>query len=339
MLLRESFAVACAVFDASGRLVAHSQTSSPGLVGLLQEILSERLRSDLSLAPEEAWVEVVPGTPAGIAAVQPIYGSSGLEGFIASAGHLPGEMPELRLRISRKDETGLDGLSQALQREASVLLAGNELGVRRLGRLLQEWNASLTQLSNHILRASQRAVKKNIGQQLLGEKRHCARRIEVGGMAAEGRPARQVELAIQVHQHEADRVECLLSAVEIDFLGNAASDCILDGSSAACSRAFAQFAFLTMFGRDVPGNHGSFSVFDIKVAAGSLLDKASSATSNLACFLPDLIYACLAGALTESDCVAPPPAESSSCLHYLQWPSPATGLLLRRLQAGVSSQP
>ncbi|CAE7031952.1 unnamed protein product [Symbiodinium sp. CCMP2592] len=318
-LFRESSAVTCAVFDANNRLLAHSQTSSPSLLGLLMQVLGDR-RSELELGlkSESSWVELGQGCPSTIVAITPFAA----QGFIASAAHLVGVAQDFATAVTTHEADALDGqlLEPMLAQEASVLLACNALGRKRLQNLFQEWETSLLQLGAYIVQVSQTAVLKNLSRVHQEDKLSCTREILIQNALASETVAQRVELSASVLL-ASDTLECRLTATQrAPPTGSVAAK----GSSATSCRAFAQFAFLSMFGQGVPANHGSLSVFRVSIAAGCLLDMPRQQqhpdASTLAYFLPDLIYGCFRVAQCgEHIC---PPAESSASLCCLEWRQP-----------------
>ena len=316
-LFRESFAVTCAVFDANNRLLAHSQTSSPSLLGLLMQVLGDR-RSELELGGRESsWVELGRGCPSTIVAITPFAA----EGFIASAAHLAGVTQDLGTAVSTQEADALDGqiLEPMLAQEASVLLAANGLGSKRLQNLLQEWETNLPQLGDYIVQVSQTAVLKNLSRVHQEDKLSCTREILIQDAPASETVTQRVGLTASVHPLASDILECRLTAVQT---APTTGSVTTKGSSATSCRAFAQFAFLSMFGQGVPANHGSLSVFRVNIAPGCLLDmprqQQHADASTLAYFLPDLIYGCFRVA---RECICPP-AESSASLCCLEWREP-----------------
>ena len=315
-LFRESFAVTCAVFDANNRLLAHSQTSSPSLLGLLMQVLGDR-RSELE--SESSWVELGQGCPSTIVAITPFAA----HGFIASAAHLAGVAQDFATAVSSHEADALDGqlLEPMLAQEASVLLACNALGSKRLQNLFQEWETSLPQLGAYIVQVSQTAVLKNLSRVHQEDKLSCTREILIQNSLASETVAQRVELTASVHLLASDTLECRLTAMQ---RAPPTGSVTTKGSSATSCRAFAQFAFLSMFGQGVPANHGSLSVFRVSIAPGCLLDMPRQQqhpdASTLAYFLPDLIYGCCRVAQSEEHLC--PPAESSASLCCLEWREP-----------------
>ena len=327
-LLRESFAVTCALFDGRARLLAHSQTSSPSLVGVLSQVLAERLGTEVIAGSDNSWVEVVRGCPSTIVTIAPFEA----QGFIACAAHMPEVTQDSALAVSMKEEA-LHGvtLHPSLKEEASVLLACNGLGIRRLQSLLQEWGITLPQLSDYIVQVSQVAILKKLSQLHLATNSSYDQEITIQTASD---TAQRVKLTACVHPLTKGIMECELSATSPEAV---------KGSSAACCRAFAQFAFLTMFGPDVPANHGSLSIFNISMVPGSLLDmprdEQYADASTIAYCLPDLIYGCFgAGAKLEGGiCGTHPPAGSAGHLCCLQWRVPGGSPGIHILAGGTGA--
>ena len=275
-----------------------------------------------------SWVEARPGIPALICVVSRFVASSGAQGFIASAAYVPEVMQDCKVSVTLKDEGVFHGLAlpASLNQEASVLLASNGLGIRRLKQLLQEGNIDLKLLSDHIGRISQAAVLKKLSQEQLQEKLYCGREVVLPAVE-EGSSEQRVELKACIHLLASDVLECSLSTEAT--VGPAAEGQLL-GSSATNCRAFAHFALLTLFGpTDVSANHGSLSVFRVNVQPECLLDapreKQLPDAAALAYHVPDLIYGCFASASHQTGSTELT-AESSASLCCLQWTGAVRGM-------------
>ena len=313
-LIRESGAVLCGALSVSGQLIAQSELSCPSLTGSLLHAAAAtgHLQELQSLAPDHCFVNVNPGacrSQADIMVVSPVHSEGRLMAYVAAVARTT-HLPSRAATISRG---AISQLGEAA-RDIAALVASCDLARRRLLALLAEKHLTVQSFSEYILKESQQALLKNM-QGLQGKDYKSSRNIKIReGLTYE------VKLTSCIRLCDTHRLSICLSA---DGQSSKAPTRKLTrprGSPAYVATSFARFACMAILGRDVPVNSGSWDTLCVEVETGSLLDAApadaASDPAQLAYFLPDLIFDCLAVPLQERI-----PAESSACSPGVQWRS------------------
>eukprot|EP00438_Fugacium_kawagutii_P035423 Skav228211 [mRNA] locus=scaffold5334:4059:7362:- [translate_table: standard] len=302
MLLRECRAVTCAVLSRSGDLLAQSEISSPSLMGVLLEVQMsiERVQK---LCKGECMVQITAGCMprhSDLIVLTPVFEGDSTHpcGYVTSVAHIR-TMPCLSRVVNRETLRELGEKST----DIAALLASNELGLRRLLTLLDDRSATMTSLGAYILKESREAVMRNLPCKdvILSQKRTVI--LERTG---ETKEAHVVDLAAEISS--------LKTGLKVKLFAHCTDGQALKGSPALLCTSFCKFSLMVLFGQGIPVNSGSLDAFDIEIPADSILDALPGDVvgSQLAYFLPDLLFDCL---VSVADC----PADSAAALSSLCW--------------------
>ena len=312
-ILRECRAVSCAVLCESGKLLAQSEISSPSLTAVLlsiQECLPDSLQK---LSRGESLVHITPGCMlqhSDLIVLTPVFEGSDTtkpSAYIASVAHAAPVMRHGSYVVSRATVE-----NSGLTADVAALMASNELCLGRLQTLLTERSVTMASLGTYIIRESKEAVLRTLQLRRAGDEGgplHAKKNITVETRGAEadskGLQVRHVELAAELNFNEGLQVK--VSAHELPKAGSEA----LRGSPGLCM-SFCKFALMSSLGHGIPVNAGSLDVFHIQITPALNATSGNIDASQVACFLPDLLFECL---WREISC----PADSASCLSSLAW--------------------
>ena len=310
-LLRECRAVSCAVLCESGKLLAQSEISSPSLMGILlsmEECLPDSLQK---LSRGESMVHITSGCMlqhSDLIVLTPVFEGDARKpsAYIASVAHVT-----MMLHASYVVSRATVSNSGVTAKDAAALMASNELCLGRLLTLLTERSVTMAGLGAYIISESKEAVLRTL--QLRGAscggpvqaKKNIT--VETKGAEADskGLQVRHVELAAELNFNEGLHVK--VSAHELPKADSEA----LRGSPGLCM-SFCKFALMSSLGHGIPVNAGSLDVFHIQISGDLNARSGAIDASQVACFLPDLLFECL---WRETSC----PADSASCLSSLAW--------------------
>ena len=181
-----------------------------------------------------------------------------------------------------------------------ALAASNDIGVRRLSEMMEEFGlTSLDELSDHIIRFSREAVIAEIAKLPKGVYRTKKR--------------------IDAYENEVDLVATLTissDGIRVDYDGT--SPCSRFGINVPLSYATAYtcFGLACLVAPWVPNNSGSLQPYTVTAPPGSILNPqypaAVAARANIGLILPDVVFGCLAQAVPDRV-----PAEGASSLWSL----------------------
>ena len=317
-LLRECRAVGCAVLSASGELLAHSETSSPSLTGvLLLEVQACLLHGLQNLSEGECMIRIRAGCMpqhSDLIVLTPVFkGDDGGDprscGYIASTAHVR-KMACSSCVVNRETVSKMGPDAQ----DVAALMASNELGLRRLLTLFAERSVTMASLGRYILKESRSAIFRNLD---FGEAVVSQKRITLETSTAKGAEVHVVELTAEL-QCSKDGLNVKLSAQQHLKESNSETPQPFKGSPAFLCVSFCKFALMAVLGQGIPVNTGSLEAFHIQIPAGSILDaepREGADASQVAYFLPDLLFHCLSSVGKQVF----PTADSAACLSTLCW--------------------
>jgi len=287
--IKERLDFSCAVFDASGALVANAP-HMPVHLGSMGESVRAIIRANGGkLAPGDVYMLNAPyngGTHLpDITLVSPVFVGERLEFMVASRGHhadiggiTPGSMPsdstqveqegvlfdnfllvsngELREQALR--ERLASGAYPARNPDQNVAdlkaqLAANQKGIAELNRMVEQFGMQVVRAyMGHVQDNAEAAVREVIGVLRDGQFRYD---MDNG-------------LAIQV----AVRVDPKHGRASVDFTGTSDQSSDNFNAPAAVCKAAVLYVFRCLVDRDIPMNEGCLKPLDIIIPPGSLLD-------------------------------------------------------------------
>lgn len=342
-VVREAHALACGVFDSEGRLLALSNSGTPGLTGALVGAVTRFLRhcapADLedgdTLISNDPWIGT--GHLCDFTAVTPVFASGTAIGFVASSSHttdiggsascLPDDADAhaagFCLPVSKLVRCGTINMDLVyLLRTNSkcpdycvgdvlALVACNELGVKRLNETLAEFaTTDLLKISEYVRDASRHALLRRLAEvvPLSGAWEHW---LEVDDGSGELGNSMRLESCVKVSDagirvdlQTSKLPSCLTPALCVPFL---------------CTEAYVRYALCSILAHDIPLNDGSLTCLKVSAPSASPLStehpKAVNGRRMVGHFLPDLVFGCLAQALPEGSL----PAEGASAICRLDF--------------------
>lgn len=314
-IVREMQDLACGVFDTRGRMLAQSQSGTPGHINAMATGVRhfvEAFPSD-TLAPGDVLLTNDPWLTAGqindITVVTPVFERGQVLGFFANTCHSPdiggrllsAEATEvyeegLRIPIMKLFDCGEPNHTLLAIVEANVRTpdetigdlyaqaACNDKGAEHLRALVAEFGLeSLDGVAEDILGRSEQAMRDAIRALPTGRYEH---RIVTDGF---GEP---ITLALTL--------TILDDELVLDFTGSSAQSHGGINVVLNYTRAYASFAVTAAVSSDVPHNHGSFQPLTVTAPEGSILNcthPAPVASRHiLGHFLPSLVFGALAKA-------------------------------------------
>lgn len=316
-VVRESYDLACAVFDSTGAMIGQSSGGTPGHINALATGMSHiasRYSAD-SLADGDVLITNDPWMTAGqindITVATPVFLNTNLVAWFASCCHSPDiggrilsaaatevfeeglRLPILKLRTAAGPNETLEELIRVNVRtpeetigDIYAQVAANQVGARSLLRLMDEYAlSSIDAVAAEIMNRSETALRKTIAGLNDGE--------FSASMKCDGFGDRELTLQVKV-TIEGDEIY-------IDYGGSSPQSPFGVNVVLNYTRAYTYFAIKAALSPEVPHNAGSFRPVHITAPHGSVLnciDPAPVASRHLVGhFLPSLVFEALRGAI------------------------------------------
>ena len=315
-IVRESLDLACGIFDRRGRMIAQSDTGTPGHINpmatgvpaLLQVYPPKTLRPGDVLVTNDPWLTA--GQVNDFTVLSPVFRDGAIVAYFANCCHsadiggriLSAEASEvyeegLRVPVTKLFDAGepnheLFKIIRANVRTPDETVGDlyaqatcNAVGARSLLAMLNEFGlADVEALADEIVSRSERAMRAAIRALPDGRWTH-----EVWSDGFE-EPLRLC-VAVEIRDDE----------MFIDFAGSSPQSSRGINVVLNYTRGYASFAMKAAVCSDVPHNHGSFLPVHVDAPRGSILncvEPAAVASRHLVGhFLPGLIFGALAEAL------------------------------------------
>ncbi len=327
-IVRECGDLSAGVFDPRGRMLAQAVTGTPGHVNSMAESVVHFLTAfpPESMRPGDAYITNDPWKGTGhlndFVVTTPVFHGGRLVALFACTSHITDiggigfgpdgtdlfmeglALPFLKLMDQGRVNETLLAIAKANTRlpidtEGDIysLLNCNDVGARRLARLLEEFQLDdLSVLGAHIIDSTTGAMRQAIAALPQGTWRYA--------MTLDGydHPI-ELQAATTIAGHR----------VSVDFTGT--SPQVTHGINVplAYTRAYTAFGLMCAIAPRVPNNAGSLGAFAISAPARSIVNAlypaAVSTRHIIGQMLPDMVFGCLAQAL-PGRC----PAEGTSCL-------------------------
>jgi N-methylhydantoinase B len=315
-IVRESLDLACAIFDSQGRMIAQSNTGTPGHINpmatgvprLLQVYPPETLQPGDVIVTNDPWLTA--GQINDFTVLTPVFRAGRIVGYFANCCHaadigghvLSAEATEvfeegLRVPVTKLFDRGepnreLFKIIRANVRTPDETVgdlyaqtACNDVGARSLLAMMDEFGLdSIDPLAGVILDRSERAMREAIRALPQGTWRH-----EVWSDGFET----PLKLCVAVTITAGD--------LHIDFAGSSPQSRRGINVVMNYTRGYASFAMKAAVCPDVPHNAGAFRPVHVSAPEGSILncvEPAAVASRHLVGhFIPGLIFGALAEAL------------------------------------------
>ncbi|WP_374999838.1 hydantoinase B/oxoprolinase family protein [Aeromicrobium sp. CTD01-1L150] len=339
-VVRESYDLACAVFDSRGSMIGQSSGGTPGHINALatgMRHIASRFSAD-SLAEGDVLITNDPWMTAGqindITVATPVFRDGRTVAWFASCCHSPDiggrilsaaatevfeeglRLPIMKLRSADGPDEVLEELIRANVRTPNETMgdiyaqvAANQVGARSLLRLMDEFGLdSIDAVAAEIMDRSEGALRQAIGQ-LADGTYHAS--MECDGFG--GEPL-ALEVAVTIHGE----------SIEVDYAGSSPQSPFGVNVVLNYTRAYTSFAIKAALAPEVPHNAGSFRPVHITAPEGSVLnclDPAPVASRHLVGhFLPSLVFEALRPAVPGGL-----PATSADALWMTVWRGAAIG--------------
>ncbi|MCW2130865.1 hydantoinase B/oxoprolinase family protein [Arthrobacter sp. VKM Ac-2550] len=333
-VVRESYDLACAVFDSRGSMIGQSSGGTPGHINALatgMRHIASRYPAQ-SMAEGDVLITNDPWMTAGqindITVATPVFRNHVLVAWFASCCHSPDiggrilsaaatevyeeglRIPILKLRTAEGPNEVLEEIIRVNVRTPDETLgdiyaqvAANQVGARSLLRLMDEYQLdSIDDVAAEIMDRSEAALRNAIEQ--LTDGTYTAA-MECDGFG--GQP-----LTLQV------TVTVRGNGITVDYAGSSPQSPFGVNVVLNYTRAYTSFAIKAALAPEVPHNAGSFRPVHITAPEGSVLnclDPAPVASRHLVGhFLPSLVFEALRPALPEGL-----PAASADALWMSVW--------------------
>ena len=333
-VVRECLDLACGVFDSAGRMIGQSTGGTPGHINAMatgmQHVVAayrpEALADGDVLITNDPWMTA--GQINDLTVATPVFRGGRLVAWFANCCHSPDiggrilsaaatevyeeglRLPILKLLHAGRPDDVLERIVRSNVRtpdetmgDIYAQVAGNQVGVRSLLRLLDEFGlADVDAVAAQIMDRSEAALRAAIA--LMPDGRHTA------AMATDGFGDDPLELRVAV-TIEGD-------GIAVDYAGSSPQS--LHGINVVLNytRAYTSFAVKAALAPEVPHNAGSFRPVTVTAPAGSVLhcvDPAPVASRHLVGhFLPSLLFEALRPAVDGGL-----PAASADALWMTVW--------------------
>ncbi len=289
--IKERRDCSCAVFDSQGRLIAQSKDIPVHLGAMPLSVRScvDTLGDELT----EGSMALVNDPYSGgshlpdLTLVNPVYENGERVAFAANRAHhadiggeSPGSMPGMSLSLEEEgivipprivvEEGGLrkEHISDILQAtrtpderlgDLSAQVAANLVGARRLAHVAAEHGWEVLSRSFEELRLYSQAMMRSALAQHVGGTGQFT-----DYMDSDGAGSWRIPISTSISLTE--------SGATVDFEGT--SDQVAGNINCpiASTLSSVYYVFITLFGREIPTNEGCWSVIDVKVPRGSLLN-------------------------------------------------------------------
>lgn len=339
-VVRESYDLACAVFDSVGSMIGQSSGGTPGHINALatgMRHIASRFAAD-SLAEGDVLITNDPWMTAGqindITVATPVFRDGRTVAWFASCCHSPDiggrilsaaatevfeeglRLPIMKLRTADGPDEVLEEIIRANVRTPNETMgdmyaqvASNQVGARSLLRLMDEFGLdSIDAVAAEIMDRSEGALRQAIGQ--LSDGTYDAS-MECDGFGDE-------PLTLKV------TVTIRGDSIDVDYAGSSPQSPYGVNVVLNYTRAYTSFAIKAALAPEVPHNAGSFRPVHITAPEGSVLnclDPAPVASRHLVGhFLPSLVFEALRPAVPGGL-----PATSADALWMTVWRGAAIG--------------
>ncbi|WP_211233353.1 hydantoinase B/oxoprolinase family protein [Brevibacterium album] len=345
-VVRESYDLACAVFDSRGRMIGQSTSGTPGHINAMatgMEHIAARFPAE-ELADGDVLITNDPWMTAGqindLTIATPFFRAGRLVAWFASCCHSPDiggrilsaearevyeeglRIPIMKLRTAAGPNAALEELIRANVRtpdetmgDIYAQIASNQVGARSLFALMDEHGLDeIDAVAAEIMDRSERALRERIGQ--LADGRYTA------AMETDGFGGEPLLLAVTVTVEGEE--------IGIDYVGSSPQSRYGINVVLNYTRAYTSFAIKAALAPEVPHNAGAFRPVTTTAPAGSVLnclEPAPVASRHLVGhFLPSLVFEALRPAVPEGL-----PAASADALWMTVW----RGLVGEDAEAGA----
>lgn len=333
-VVRESYDLACAVFDSSGFMIGQSRNGTPGhinamatgMLHIVERFCPDELAEGDVLITNDPWMTA--GQINDITIATPVFREGLLVAWFASCCHSPDiggrilsaeasevfeeglRIPIMKLRTAEGPNTTLEELVRANVRtpdetmgDIYAQVASNQVGTRSLLSLMDEYDLDgIDDVASEIMDRSENALREAISK--LEDGCYSA------AMKCDGFGSDELRLAVEV------RISG--SAIAIDYAGSSPQSPYGINVVLNYTRAYTSFAIKAALAPEVPHNEGAFRPVATTAPEGSVLnclDPAPVASRHLVGhFLPSLIFNALREALP-----AGLPATSADALWMTVW--------------------
>lgn len=333
-VVRESYDLACAVFDSGGSMIGQSSGGTPGHINALAtgmwHIASryppEALSAGDVLITNDPWMTA--GQINDITVATPVFRQGTLVAWFASCCHSPDiggrilsaaaaevfeeglRLPILKLRTAQGPNETLEELIRVNVRtpdetmgDIYAQVAANQVGSRSLSRLLDEFQlSSIDEVAAEVMERSEAALRRIIRQLPNG---NYSASMECDGFG--GNPL-TLKVAVSIEDDN----------LFVDYAGSSLQSLFGVNVVLNYTRAYTTFAVKAALAPEVPHNAGSFRPVEVTAPEGSVLnclDPAPVASRHLVGhFLPSLVFEALRPALADRL-----PATSADALWMTVW--------------------
>lgn len=333
-VVRESYDLACAVFDSRGRMVGQSASGTPGHINAMatgMEHIVARFPAD-HLTDGDVLITNDPWMTAGqindITIATPFFRGGSLVAWFASCCHSPDiggkilsaearevyeeglRLPIMKLRTAAGPDSTLEEIIRVNVRtpdetmgDIYAQVASNRVGARSLFALMDEHGLEeIDSVASAIMDRSERALRDRIAALVDG--RYSAT-MEIDGFGAES-----LLLAVTVTIDG--------EGIDVDYTGSSSQSKHGVNVVLNYTRAYTSFAVKAALSPDVPHNEGAFRPVMTRAPEGSVLnclEPAPVASRHLVGhFLPSLIFQALRPAVPQGL-----PAASADALWMTVW--------------------
>lgn len=333
-VVRESYDLACAVFDSGGRMIGQSASGTPGHINAMatgmEHIVARYPEGQLAdgdvLITNDPWMTA--GQINDITVATPFFDRGRLIAWFASCCHSPDiggkilsaearevheeglRLPILKLRTASGPDETLEALIRANVRtpdetmgDIYAQVASNQVGARSLFALMDEHGLDeIDSIAAAIMDRSETALRRRIATLVDG--RYSAS-TEVDGFGGES-----LLLTVTVTVDG--------EVIDVDYAGSSAQSKFGINVVLNYTRAYTSFAIKAALAPEVPNNAGSFRPVTTRAPEGSILnclEPAPVASRHLVGhFLPSLIFQALRPAVPDGL-----PAASADALWMTVW--------------------
>lgn len=333
-VVRESYDLACAVFDSHGRMIGQSASGTPGHINAMATGMAHivaRFPAD-QLADGDVLITNDPWMTAGqindITIATPFFRAGKLVAWCASCCHAPDiggkilsaearevyeeglRLPIMKLRTAAGLDATLEEIIRANVRTPDETLgdiyaqvASNRVGARSLFALMDEHGLDeIDHVASAIMDRSEAALRSRVADLVDGR---YAATMEIDGFGGES-----LSLAVTV--------TVVGDAIDVDYAGSSPQSTYGVNVVLNYTRAYTSFAIKAALAPDVPHNEGSFRPVTTRAPEGSVLnciEPAPVASRHLVGhFLPSLIFEALRPAVPRGL-----PAASADALWMTVW--------------------
>ena len=315
-VVRESQDLACGVFDAQGRMIAQSQTGTPGHINamatgvrhFLEAYPPETLESGDVLLTNDPWQTA--GQINDMTVLTPVFCKDATVAYFASTCHSPDiggrllsaesreifeegiRIPITKLFLRGEPNKELIKILRANVRTPEETIgdlyaqtSSNAVGARSLLHFMSEFSLdSIDLLADEIITRSEQALRKAIAA--LPDGRYTNETWSDGF-------EEPIRICVAVTIRGED--------IDIDFAGSSPQSNRGINVVLNYTQAYASFAIKAAIGSEVPHNHGAFRPVHVTAPSGSILncsEPAAVASRHLiGHFVPGVIFGALAQAM------------------------------------------